>query len=539
METGSDKAAETEDAARWREGRRRHETIRHLIDRHGKHLPQSEIIDAAWELNVSRATFYRLIELYREFGTVDVLQPAKLGRRRGTRALSSKVEQIIETEIKRVYLKPTRPTVTHLLAEIHARCAEEGVELPHRRTVEARIRTVDARVRGLKRGESHVIQATSVKPGEYTVNRPLEVVQIDHTEIDIIVVDEQKREPIPARPWLTLAIDVFSRTITGFHISMSAPSRISVGLCLLQSVFDKAAWLQERSLDQDWPITGLPEAIHVDNATEFKSRAFVTGCENEGINIIYRPPAQPHFGGHIERLIGTMMGAVHLLPGTTFSNPMERREYDSAGAARMTLRELENYLAVEITGSYHQRIHAGLQRAPIAVWREFSASASLRMPSDRMKFWISFLPDDRRVLRPDGLHLFGLKYWHGALARSVGRSKEKMLVRYDPRDISRVFVKLGSGSFVEARWHDLTLPPISLHEWRNELRRRNKKARDERDTAAMMKAIAAKRQIVEQAIQATLSARKDASRPGRSLSDEADLGTLRGVDSRVPVPGEE
>jgi putative transposase len=104
---------------------------------------------------------------------------------------------------------------------------------------------------------------------------------------------------------------------------------------------------------------------------------------------------------------------------------MERDEYDSAGAARMTLRELENYLAIEITGSYHQRIHAGLQRAPIAVWREFSASAPLRMPSERMKFWISFLPDDKRVLRPDGLHLFGLKYWHGALARSAGRSKEK------------------------------------------------------------------------------------------------------------------
>jgi hypothetical protein len=89
METGSDKPYENEDAARWREGRRRHETIRRLIDRHGKHLPQSEIIDAAWELDVSRATFYRLIELYREFGTVDVLQPAKLGRRRGARALSS------------------------------------------------------------------------------------------------------------------------------------------------------------------------------------------------------------------------------------------------------------------------------------------------------------------------------------------------------------------------------------------------------------------------------------------------------------------
>jgi putative transposase len=149
------------------EGRRRHETIRRLIDRHGTRLPRSAITDAAWELDVSRATLYRLIELYREFGTVDKLQPAKM-RRRGTRALSSEVERIIDTEIRQVYLKPTRPTVTHLMAQIHARCAEEGVAPPHRRTVEARVRAVDRRVRGLKRGESDVIQATSAKLGEYT-----------------------------------------------------------------------------------------------------------------------------------------------------------------------------------------------------------------------------------------------------------------------------------------------------------------------------------------------------------------------------------
>jgi hypothetical protein len=36
--------------------------------------------DVAWELGVSRATLYRLIELYKTFGTVDVLQPSATGR---------------------------------------------------------------------------------------------------------------------------------------------------------------------------------------------------------------------------------------------------------------------------------------------------------------------------------------------------------------------------------------------------------------------------------------------------------------------------
>ena len=34
-------------------------------------------------------------------------------------------------------------------------------------------------------------------------------------------------------------------------------------------------------------------------------------------------------GGHIERLVGTLMRALHELPGATFSNPKQRGNYDS------------------------------------------------------------------------------------------------------------------------------------------------------------------------------------------------------------------
>ncbi|MGO8847950.1 MAG: hypothetical protein ACLQFI_22030, partial [Methylocella sp.] len=56
------------------------------------------------------------------------------------------------------------------------------------------------------------------------------------------------------------------------------------------------------------------------------------------IKTIWRPPGTPHFGGHIERLIGTQMGAVHLLPGTTQSNPSERGDYDSSKHSRGHLK---------------------------------------------------------------------------------------------------------------------------------------------------------------------------------------------------------
>ena len=71
---------------------------------------------------------------------------------------------------------------------------------------------------------------------------------------------------------------------------------------------------------------------------------------------------EPHFGGHIERLIGTAMGAVQLLPGSTFSDPADRGSYKSVSAARMTLRELERWIAWEIADNYYQRVHRALGR---------------------------------------------------------------------------------------------------------------------------------------------------------------------------------
>ena len=79
----------------------------------------------------------------------------------------------------------------------------------------------------------------------------------------------------------------------------------------------------------------------MDNAKEFHSEALRKGCEQHGITLAYRPVAQPHFGGVVERVLGTLMDMVHQLPGTTFSNIHARGTYDAEGRAVLTLAELE------------------------------------------------------------------------------------------------------------------------------------------------------------------------------------------------------
>ena len=113
-------------------------------------------------------------------------------------------------------------------------------------------------------------------------------------------------------------------------VTLEAPSATSVGLCLAHMVTDKRAWLERLGVEAAWPMSGKPPRLYVDNAAEFHSEALRRGCEQHGIGLPYRPKGRPHYGGIVERVIGTMMQLVHELPGTTFSNP--------AAARRLRLR---------------------------------------------------------------------------------------------------------------------------------------------------------------------------------------------------------
>jgi putative transposase len=121
--------------------------------------------------------------------------------------------------------------------------------------------------------------------------------------------------------------------------------------------------------DVEWQMHGKPELIHVDNAPEFHSEALERGCEQHGIKRDYRPKNQAHFGGIIERVIGTAMKMSQELPGTTFSNVQERGKYDSEGNAVLTLQELEKWLVLAIA-SYHNSMHGTLKMPPASFWRK-------------------------------------------------------------------------------------------------------------------------------------------------------------------------
>ena len=346
---------------------------------------------------------------------------------------------------------------------------------------------------------------------------PLDLVQVDHTPMDLIVVDPIDRQPI-GRPWLTVAIDTYSRCIAGFHVTLEAPSATSVGLCLTHVAMDKAPWLAMREVTADWPVQGKPLRLGVDNGSEFHSQAFERGCAQHGIAIEWRPPGRPHFGGVIERVIGTLMGLVHDLPGTTFSDVGQRGSYDSDKAACLTLDEVERWLATAVAKYYHQHPHEGLDgQTPLRRWQDgvtalLAEGGSIPMPRDPRAYLVDFLPVLRRSLQRDGITIDHLTYFSSALrAWITARDRPgPLLIRRDPRDLSRVFVlDPQDDGYLEVPTRDLSRPSISLWEHRLARRHLRLRHRSQVDEAALFAAVEEMRAAEREAARLTRSARRD------------------------------
>ena len=114
---------------------------------------------------------------------------------------------------------------------------------------------------------------------------PLELYQIDHTLVDVIVVDEVDRRPI-GRPWLTVVIVVATRMIAGYYLSFDHPSSTSVALALSHAALPKDKYLRRFDLTTEWPVMGLLARVHLDNAEEFHARALERGCQEYGISVL-------------------------------------------------------------------------------------------------------------------------------------------------------------------------------------------------------------------------------------------------------------
>lgn len=433
--------------------------------------------EQAQKAGVSVRTLQRWLKAYTGRNLLSDLAPERRGKRK-TR-ISKKVEAIIRNAIETLYLTKQKRTQKKVIDEISRQCRAARLKAPHPNTVRARIKAVDAKEKAKRR---HGTKVAHDKYGEVKgefpgATYPLAVVQIDHTLLDIMLVDDEHRKPM-GRPWVTLAIDVYSRMVVGMYTSLDHPSAFSVGMCMQHAFLKKDAFLEGLGIKDDWNVWGIMRTIHADNGKDFRSQTIQKACDEYNISMEWRPVKKPYFGGHIERLMGTIAKEIHALPGSTFSNIRDKGDYNSDKTAVMTFTAFEQWLTRTITGVYHKRLHTNIGMAPVEKWREGIVGTGkikgVGLPepiSDPERLRIDFLPYIERTVQRDGIVWDKVHYMSDSIRHWInaeqGRRKIKFIIRRDPRDISRIyFLDPELGEYLEIPYRDISKPTLSLWDFR-------------------------------------------------------------------------
>ena len=88
--------------------------------------------------------------------------------------------------------------------------------------------------------------------------------------------------------------------------------------------------------------------------------------------------------------------------------------------------------------------------------------AQVRLPYSEQQFYIDFLPYERRAIRRDGIRMFNIFYWTDSLMTLLHPSHNVSCVHYDPRDLSRVYVKDRQNEFIDVPYRTRSFIPITL-----------------------------------------------------------------------------
>ncbi len=535
----------------WEKALEKYEMIKPLLN-YEQHCPAS-VKERAKEVGVSDRSLYRWIQAYNSLGSIAGLVDRKRGWAKGNSRLSKEQDELVTVIINEFYLHKQRPTIEQTIREVQRVASQKGIESPSRRTIRQRILRISEEERLRKRGQKEKAKNKfTPKPNNFpNVDFPLSVIQIDHTPVDLIIVDNQYRKPI-GRPFLTLAMDVYSRMITGYYLSLDAPSVTSVAMCIARSILPKERLLLTHNVKGEWAVFGYPNKIHVDNGADFRSLDLSKSCEAHGIALEFRPVGRPEFGGHIERVIGTFMKEVHGLSGTTFSNTKEKDTYQSEAEAVMTLDEFETWLINYIVNVYHKRVHSALSMSPVQKWRlgifgdkDHVGCGYPQMPVDEQTLLLDFLPSERRTIQHNGVTIDGLRYYDVALNTYIndsderGKSKE-FLFRRDPRNIGKIwFYDPKLKRYFPIPFADQSLPDMSI--WEYKQARQYLKDKDEKfiHSQQIHDALTEMRELVEQSAQRTKKARRQAQRQKVHAKSEVVISTSLPEDNpgkRVKTP---
>lgn len=368
--------------------------------------------------NVPLRTLQRWVAHYRQTGLTGLVRQARADK--GChRLLSPKERQLIEG------LALQKPPLS--AAAIHRRVCDLAGEraTSSYALVRALVRALPPSLMTLAHQGSKAYQEQFDLVHRREAGGPNQVWQADHCLLDILLVREGC---LPARPWLTVVLDDYSRAVAGYLVSFDAPCALNTALALHQAIWRKD--------DPRWHLCGIPDVLYTDKGSDFTSRHLEQVSADLKIQLIFSTPGMPRGRGRIERFFATVSQMLLCtLPGYAPAGSTIFGASPSYSPS-LTLADLNRHFREFLLACYHLRKHGETRTPPQERWE--AGGFLPRMPDtlERLDLLLLSVARARRV-RPDGLRFQGLRYTDSTLAAYVG---EDVILRYDPSDLAEVRV---------------------------------------------------------------------------------------------------
>ncbi len=266
----------------------------------------------------------------------------------------------------------------------------------------------------------------------------LEEVEIDHTLLDVFVIDHQGHIQ---RPWLTLLICRTSRCIVGMHIGFEGPSYAATQRAIIHAISPKDV-SNIPGIVNPWRCHGVMDALITDRGKELLSLSLQNAGRDVGYTIINLPGRMPHLKGTVERFFGTLnIRVLTRLEGSTFARTPHY--YDPQAKARFSLSELAEKIIKWIVDDYHQSKHSGIGCSPAQRWEEKMEEFGVRPVPSFKDLVIKMGETVDRKIGNTGVTIGPITYSCDELKRlrkERGGLEDEWIIRRDPYDLGEVWL---------------------------------------------------------------------------------------------------
>jgi putative transposase len=410
---------------------------------------------------IAYRTAQRWVRRYRRHGLVGLAHSRRRDRN------ERRVEPTLQQLIKGLALQKTRPSAAAVYRQAKEIAQQQEWSMPSYSCVYDIVRSLDPALVKLALEGSNAYQQYYDLLYRREASAPNEIWQADHTCMNIWLVTEDGET---IRPWLTAIEDDYSRCIAGYGIWLEPPNTLNTCLTLRQAIWRKS--------DPRWSICGIPAIFYSDHGSDFTSKQLEQVSADLKMQLIFSTVGMPRGRGRIERFFRTVDQLfLHRLPGYIAAN-------DGKPVTKPTLSivEFQDRFNDFLLNTYLCRHQKELGTDPKSRWEE--SGFLPHMPESLEQLDLLLLTAAKtRVVRRDGIHFHNLRYLDTALAAYIG---EKVVIRYDPRDMAeiRVFHK---GEFVcRAFCQELTGQKVSLKEIVQARRARKRELRKTLDAHAQL-----------------------------------------------------